>query len=592
MMYDLKITNGTIFDGTGTPGYLGNVAITGGKIVALGDCPGESKSTLDASGAIITPGFVDLHTHYDGQLSWDEEIAPSALHGVTTCVMGSCGVGFAPCRTSDRERLIELMEGVEDIPGTALSEGMQWDWTEFPEYMDALDAKPHTIDFLAQIPHDPLRIYVMGDRALANEVATDKDIAEMRRLVREALDAGAVGFSTGRTDNHRTSRGDNTPASEASAKELGGIAQAFEGSGHGVLNAVSDFNMADGDEYFDKEFDIIETMLEAAGGASMSISTMQRDGSPDQWKWIFKRCQEANDKGHTLRCQVAPRAIGVMLGLQATFHPFIGFPSYKKISHLPLDEQVSKMRDPEFKERLLQEKSEPLAGDGSSVPPLADEFLAKLDMVAMRLYRLGETPNYEPDVGSCLAAEASAKKQSVLSVVYDALLEQDGKALLYFPLMNYTGMNLDVVREMLTHPLALPGLSDAGAHVGTVCDASFPTFFMMHWARDRSTGKIPLEKIIKMQTHDTATFIGLSDRGVLAEGMRADINVIDFDKLRLHHPEMRQDLPGDGRRLLQAATGYLMTMVAGEVIVREDQLTGARPGRLVRSGQSEGSAAK
>lgn len=584
-MYDTKIINGKIIDGTGTPAYLGDIAITGGKISALGACPGESKVTIDASGAIVTPGFVDLHTHYDGQLSWDEEIAPSAMHGVTTCVMGSCGVGFAPCRETDRERLIELMEGVEDIPGTALSEGMQWDWEGFPEYLDALDAKPHTIDFLAQVPHDPLRIYVMGDRALANEVATEQDIEEMRRLVREALDAGAVGFSTGRTDNHRTSRGENTPASEASTSELAGIAKAFHGSKHGVLNAVSDFNMADGDEHFDREFDVIEHMLEAAGGASMSVSTMQRDGSPNQWKWILKRSQEANDKGHTLRCQVAPRAIGVMLGLQATFHPFIGFPSYKKISHLSIEEQVARMRDPEFKSTLLSEKSEPLAGDGSSVPPLADEFLAKLDMVAMRLYRLGETPNYEPPLNECMAAEAMAKKQPVLSVVYDALLEQEGKALLYFPLMNYTGMNLEAVREMLTHPLALPGLSDAGAHVGTVCDASFPTFSMMHWARDRKTGQIPLERIIQMQTHDTSKFIGLSDRGVLAEGMRADINVIDFIGLKLKHPEMREDLPGGGKRLLQEAEGYKMTMVAGEIIVRDDQLTGSRPGRLVRSGQ-------
>lgn len=276
-----------------------------------------------------------------------------------------------------------------------------------------------------------------------------------------------------------------------------------------------------------------------------------------------------------------------MLGLQATFHPFIGFPSFKKISHLSLPEQVAKMRDPGFKVQLLTEKSEPLAGDGSSVPPLADEFLAKLDMVAMRLYRLGEVPDYEPPVASCLAAEASQKKEPVLSVVYDALLEQDGKALLYFPLMNYTGMNLNVVREMLTHPLAIPGLSDGGAHVGTVCDASFPTFFMMHWGRDRKEGKIPLETIIKMQTHDTSRFIGLRDRGVLAEGMRADINVIDYENLSLKHPEMRQDLPAGGKRLLQEASGYLMTLVNGETIVRNDKLTSARPGRLVRSGQAE-----
>jgi len=585
-MYDIKIINGTIFDGSGRPGFSGNLAITGGRITEIGECAGEAKEVIDAAGAIVTPGFVDLHTHYDGQMSWDEEISPSALHGVTTCVMGSCGVGFAPARKEDRGRLIELMEGVEDIPGSALAEGLQWNWQTFPEYMDALDAKPHTIDFLAQIPHDPVRMYVMGDRAVANAVATDEDIAKMRDVVREALDAGAVGFSTGRSDNHRTSKGEETPASEAPGKELAGIASAFQGAGHGVLNAVSDFNMAAGDEHFDAEFDVLEQMLKAGGGAKMSMSTMQRDGSPKQWQRILDRCQKANDNGYTVRCQVAPRAIGVMLGLQATFHPFIGFPSYKKISHLSLSEQVAHMRDPAFKAQLLTEKSEPLAGDGSSIPPLADEFLAKLDMVAMRLYRLGETPNYEPPISSCLAAEAMSKKLPVLEVIYDALLEQEGKALLYFPLMNYTGMNLDVVHKMLTHPLAIPGLSDGGAHVGTVCDASFPTFFMMHWGRDRKEGKIPLEKIIKMQSHDTCEFIGLTDRGQLAKGLRADVNIIDYNNLSLRHPEMRQDLPAGGQRLLQAADGYIATMVNGEIIARDGALTGARPGRLVRSGQA------
>jgi N-acyl-D-aspartate/D-glutamate deacylase len=377
-----------------------------------------------------------------------------------------------------------------------------------------------------------------------------------------------------------------TPASEADAKELEGIAKAFVGSDHGVLMAVSDFNMSLGDDQFGAEFDVLERMVAAGGGARMSMSTMQRDGSPNQWKWILDRCEKANEKGHYVRCQVAPRAIGVMLGLQATFNPFMGFPSFKKISQLSLPEIVEHMRDPEFKKQLLTEKSEPLAGDGSSIPPLADEFLSKIDMVAMRLYRLGETPNYEPPLSSCLAAEAMSKKENVLSVIYDALLEQEGKALLYFPLMNYTGMNLDTVHAMLTHPLALPGLSDGGAHVGTVCDASFPTFFLMHWGRDREENKIPVEQIVKMQSHDTAEFIGLEDRGVLAVGKRADINVIDLENLSLRHPEMRQDLPAGGQRLLQAADGYLVTMVKGEIIARNGELTPARPGRLVRSGQS------
>jgi len=582
-MYDKKITGGTIIDGTGAARFTGDIAITDGTIVAVGDCPDSADETIDAGGAVVAPGFTDIHTHYDGQISWDSDMAPSSIHGVTTCVMGSCGVGFAPVRPTDHERLIELMEGVEDIPGTALSEGITWGWESFPQYMDAIDRLPHTIDFLSQVPHDALRVYVMGERAAADGAATDDDIDEMRRLVRQALDAGAVGFSTGRSDNHRSSRGEATPASEAAGTELAGIASAFVGAGHGVLQAVSDFDIASGDDRFGPEFDVLDQMLAAAGGAPMSISTMQRDHSPKQWRWILDRAQKAVDRGFDVRCQVGARAIGVMLGLQATFHPFMGFPSYKAISHLPLAERVKRMRDPELKARMIVETSEPVAGDGSAIPPLADFFLANLDMVAMRLFRLGEKPNYEPHVRTCFAAEALNKNEPVLSVIYDALLEQNGEALLYFPLYNYTGMNLDVVHEMLTHPLALPGLSDGGAHVGTVCDASFPTFLMTHWARDRDGARLSLEQVIKMQAHDTARFIGLRDRGTIAVGQKADVNVIDLDQLELLHPHMQRDLPGGSQRLMQRANGYVATLVGGEVIARDGGLTGARPGRLVRS---------
>jgi N-acyl-D-aspartate/D-glutamate deacylase len=582
-MYDLKIVGGKLIDGTGKPGYSGDIGIADGRIVAVGDCPDAAAETLDAAGAIVTPGFTDIHTHYDGQISWDEEMAPSSIHGVTTCVMGSCGVGFAPVRPTDHDRLIELMEGVEDIPGSALAEGITWSWESFPDYMDALDRVPHTIDFLAQVPHDALRVYVMGERAIADEAATAGDIQTMRDLVRQALDAGAVGFSTGRSDNHRSASGQATPASEAAGAELAGIARAFVGAGHGVLQAVSDFDMAQGDDKFHGEFDLLEQMLEAAGGRPMSISTMQRDHSPNQWKWILERAEQAVARGYDVRCQVAARAIGVMLGLQATFHPFMGFPSYKAISHLPLAERVRRMRDPELKAKMIRETSEPVAGDGSPIPPLADFFLANLDMVGMRLFRLGEKPNYEPAFNTCFAAEALAKGEPLLGVIYDALLEQDGRALLYFPLYNYTGMNLDTLREMLTHPLALPGLSDGGAHVGTVCDASFPTFLMSHWARDRDHGQLPLEQVIKMQAHDTARFIGLTDRGALAPGQKADINVIDFDRLELLHPVMQRDLPGGGQRLMQRAEGYVATLVNGIPIAENGVITGARPGRLVRS---------
>lgn len=584
-MYDLKIVGGTIVDGSGKERYTGDVGIKDGKLAAVGTADEGAKETIDASGAVVAPGFVDIHTHYDGQISWDEELAPSSIHGVTTCAMGSCGVGFAPVRPTDHDKLVELMEGVEDIPGTALSEGISWGWESFPEYMDVLDRMPHAIDFMAHVPHDALRVYVMGERAVADEAATPDDIAQMRQLLRAALEAGAAGFSTGRSDNHRSAVGDWTPASEADGKELAGIAEAFQGLSHGVLQAVSDFNIMHGDEHFDAEWGVLEEMLGAAGGRPMSVSTMQRDHNPNQWKWILDRAAKATEKGHEVRCQVGARGIGVMLGLQATFHPFMGFPSYKKISQLPLAERVAAMRNPELRAEMIQEKSDPVAGDGSMLPPLADYFLSNLDMVAMRLFRLGEKPNYEPSPNESFGAAAMASGEPVLGLIYDAMLEQDGEALLYFPVYNYTGMNLDAVHEMLTHPLALPGLSDGGAHVGTICDASFTTFLMTHWARDRDRGRIPLERVIQMQAADTARFIGLRDRGLLKPGLRADLNIIDFDSLELLPPTMLKDLPAGGQRLMQYAKGYVATLVQGEAIARDGKLTGARPGRLVRAGR-------
>ncbi|MCA9649447.1 MAG: amidohydrolase family protein [Myxococcales bacterium] len=585
MSYDLKISGGTIIDGTGKPGFVGDVAVADGRIVAVGRCEGSAKETIDAEGAIVTPGFVDIHTHYDGQVSWDEELAPSSLHGVTTAVMGSCGVGFAPVREADHQRIIELMEGVEDIPGSALAEGITWGWETFPQYMDVIDSRPHAIDFAVQVPHDVLRVYVMGERAVAGEAATDDDIACMRALVREALLAGAVGFSTGRTDNHRTAQGQPTPASEATIRELTGIAGAYEGLEHGVLQAVSDFDLLASDERFSDEFEVIERLAEAAPGHGTSISLMQRDQSPQQWKWIIERAEQAQARGTTIRLQVAPRGIGVLLGLTATFHPFMGYPSYKAICTLPLGEQVARMRDPDFRARLLAEKTDKVSGDGSSLPPLADILLAQIDMVSKRLYRLGERPDYEPDPRTCLWAEAQATGRSMLEVLYDAMLEDEGRALLYFPVYNFTELSLDNVHAMLTHPLALPGLSDGGAHVGTICDASFPTFLLSHWGRDRARGRIPLETLVRMQTHDTARFIGFHDRGTIAAGSKADLNVIDFAKLRLRSPVMQRDLPAGGRRLMQHADGYRATLVSGTVIARDGTLTGARPGRLVRGGR-------
>ena len=581
--YDLKITGGTIIDGTGAPRRSGDLGIKDGLLVDVGECSGTAAETLDVSGALVTPGFVDVHTHYDGQVSWDPDLAPSSIHGVTTCIMGSCGVGFAPCRPADHQRLIELMEGVEDIPGVALAEGLTWNWETFPEYMDAIDGFPHAIDFAVQVTHDALRVYVMGERATPGAIATEEDIATMRRLTREALEAGAVGFSTGRTDNHRSARGEPTPASEATIPELAGIARAFAGLGHGVLQAVSDFDM-DSDR-FDEEWGVLERMLEAADGHAMSISLMQRDQAHDQWKRIIENAERVSASGKTLRLQVAPRPIGVLLGLGATFHPFMGYPAYREIATLPLNERVAIMKDPAFKAKLLAQKHTRVSGDGSAIPPLADVLLERIDIVSMRLYRLGEQPNYEPDPMTCIGVEASNKKIPVLEAIYDALLEDDGKALLYFPLYNFTSMNLDNVHTMLTHPLAIPGLSDGGAHVGTVCDASFPTTLLSHWGRDRKKDRIDLETLVRMQTHDTSRFVGMTDRGTLEPGKRADINVIDFDNLRLGPPRLIHDLPAGGARLMQHATGYVATYVRGVKVAEGGALTGNRPGRLVRMGQ-------
>ena len=585
MSYDLKIVNGTIIDGTGADRRGANIGIKDGKIVEVGVCDGDAARVIDAAGAIVTPGFVDIHTHYDGQVSWDPELAPSCYHGVTTAVMGSCGVGFAPVRPTDRDRLVDLMQGVEDIPGTALHEGITWDWESFPEYMSALDAKPHVMDFACQIPHDALRVYVMGDRAVAQQSATEEDIAEMRRLTREALEAGAVGFSTGRTDNHRDAAGQHTPSAEATVQELTGIAAAFEGLDHGVLQAVSDFDMVEDHQRFDMEFDVLEAMAKAGHGHRMSISLLQRIRDTDQWRKIIERAERSTDAGHPIRLQVAARGIGVLLGLQATFHPFMGFPSYKKIAHLPLAERVATMRDPAFKAQVLSETSDKVAGDGSAIPPLADVMLSNLDFVSMRLYRLGDDFDYEPSPTVSVLAQALNAGRKPLDLIYDIMLEDEGRELLYFPIYNYIEQSLDVVHEMLTHPLALPGLSDGGAHVGTICDASFPTFMLTHWTRDRKTDRLPLERVVHMMTKANAEFMGFADRGVIAPGMKADLNVIDYENLQLRRPHIVHDLPAGGSRFMQDAVGYKATIVSGEVIVEDGALTGATPGRLVRLGR-------
>jgi N-acyl-D-aspartate/D-glutamate deacylase len=473
------------------------------------------------------------------------------------------------------------MEGVEDIPGTALHEGITWGWESFPQYLDHIDAAPHTIDFAAMAVHDPIRVYVMGDRAVANEVATEDDIRAMHELVAEALDAGAAGFSTGRTDVHRTADGDWTPSSEATREELVGIASALRGRRRGVLQAVNDFNLEREGDHFDEEFSILEDFARAAG-RPCSLSLMQRDFAPNQWLKILEETERLNADGVDFRVQVAPRAIGVFAGLDCTFHPLLAQPSYLAIRDKPLAERVAIMRDPEFRKRVLSEKPITLSGEGSSVPPIVDRIISEIDTIAFKLFRLGEDPDYEQPAERSLGAEAQKERLPIMEKLYDVCLELDGHQLIYFPIYNYTEFSYDNVHTMLTHPNALPGLSDGGAHVGTICDASFPAYLLSHWSRDRGNDRIPLSRVVQMLSADAADYLGLEDRGRLAVGKRADINVVDYDNLRLTAPRMVADLPAGGQRLLQEARGFRATLVAGMPVVSNDALTGERPGRLVR----------
>jgi N-acyl-D-aspartate/D-glutamate deacylase len=582
-MLDWLIEGGSVVDGSGAAPFTADVGVQGGRIVEVGRITGAARERVDARGAWVTPGFVDIHTHYDGQASWDETFSPSIHHGVTTVVMGNCGVGFAPVRAGHEGDLIKLMEGVEDIPGAALAEGIRWGWHSFPQFMSALDAMPHSLDFLVQVPHDPVRMAVMGERAYTQATAGADDIAAMRALVREALEAGAAGFSSGRTDNHRTAEGRETPAAEASADELCGIAQAFAGLGRGVIQMVSDFDVLKGPERFDAEFDLVEQVARASG-RPLSMTWLQRDPGGAQWQAIRERVDAAVAQGLPLYLQAAARGIGVIVGLEASFHPFMGFPAFKEIAHLPLAARAAAMREPARKARMLAEKSDRVAGDGSAIPPLVDILLARIELVSARMFPLGGTPDYEPSVRQSFLVRAKQRGTSALEALYDHFAEGDGTQLVYFPIFNYNDGSLEVVRSMLEHPRALAGLSDAGAHVGTVCDASFPTFMLTHWVRDRADGRLPLERAVEMLSSRNARYLGLADRGVIAAGRRADLNVIDPQRLRLTVPQLVRDLPAGGKRFLQRAEGCVGTWVGGEAVQREGAVTTARPGRLVRAG--------
>ncbi|NDG41475.1 MAG: D-aminoacylase [Betaproteobacteria bacterium] len=568
--FDLVIRGGEVADGLGGALRSADVAVRDGLIVEVGKLTGSGKQEIDARGLLVTPGFVDIHTHYDGQVMWDSQLAPSSWHGVTTAVMGNCGVGFAPVRTRDHERLIELMEGVEDIPGAALHEGLGWGWESFADYLDAVERRPHDIDVCAQLPHGALRVYVMGERAARLEAATPDDIAQMRSLAAEAMRAGALGFSTSRSMNHRSIKGDPIPSLRATRDELMGIALGLRDAGRGVLQFISDFNAPS----LEVEFAMLRELVEVSG-RPMSISLAQRHSSSRGWRKLLDLVGDAVGAGLTMRAQVAPRPIGVLFGLQGSRNPFSACPSFKaEVAALPLAGKVERLRDPLLRARLLVE-IEALQGDSMGLRLTAFD----------RIFPFGDPPEYEPAASSSLAAQAVSRGVSAAELAYDLLLEDEGRAFLFAPFANYADYNLDACREMLDDPNTVVGLGDGGAHVSIISDGSFPTYLLTHWGRDRPQGRFDLAWLVKRQTSDTARAVGLLDRGVIAPGMKADLNVIDMAKLGLSAPVMSADLPAGGKRLLQRASGYVATIVSGVAVYRDGQATGALPGRLVRGPQ-------
>jgi N-acyl-D-aspartate/D-glutamate deacylase len=564
---DIVIRNGTVLDGTGADPIEADVAIAGGRMAAVGPrLAASAAEEIDARGLLVTPGFVDIHTHYDGQAVWDSHLAPSALHGVTTAVMGNCGVGFAPVRPGTEATLIELMEGVEDIPAPVLAEGLDFRWHSFADYLDVLAAKPRDIDLCALVPHAAVRVYVMGERALALENANQADIAAMRDIVAEAVRAGAFGFSTSRTISHKTLKGDPTPTLRAQEEKLRGIAAGLREAGMGFIEAVSDFNQPDPET----EFALLRRVAEAAGRPMVFTLTARHDRR-EHWRTLLALANQATAEGVTIRPVFPPRAIGILMGLTGSQNPFSGTPSYKAIAPLPLEQRVAALRDPALRARILGEDR----FEGSNFP-----LIRRLSFE--RIFPFGDPPDYTPPREASIAAIAAREGRSAEEVAYDALLADDGHAFLYCALTNYGNYDLEPSAAMLREKNTIVGLSDGGAHVGFISDASFQTFLLTYWGRDRQGERVKVPELVRRLTSDTARAAGLHDRGVLAPGMRADVNVIDFDRLSFGRPTMRYDLPAGGRRLMQGATGYVATIQSGQVTYREGVATGALPGRLVR----------
>jgi N-acyl-D-aspartate/D-glutamate deacylase len=566
-MHDLVIRGGKVVDGSGQPARTADVAIDGDRIAAVGKVDEPGRREIDADGLLVTPGWVDIHTHYDGQATWDPEVSPSGWHGVTTVVMGNCGVGFAPARASDREWLIQLMEGVEDIPGAALAEGMSWNWESFPEYLDELDRTARVLDVASLMPHGALRAYVLGE-GRANDAATAEEIVEMANLAREGVLAGAIGVSTTRTMLHRAKDGELAAGTTAAADELIGIGEALGKAGHRVFSVAGD--MLD----LDHE---IGWMSEISKRASIPVTyqVLQADFAPDLWREWINRGLAANRRGAWLVPQVAGKPASVLVGFESTYHPFASNPAYQAIAHLPFEERIAKLRTPEVREAIL----------GTDVP--AGGLEALLLASFSKLFPLGDPPNYEPSPDQSVEAIAKREGREPREVAYDLMLRQDGHELLYLPVLGYAGGGLSAAYEMLNHPGTVLGLGDGGAHCGVLCDASLPTFMLTHWVRDRDRGeRLPLEYAVHLQTRRTSELYGFLDRGLLQPGYLADVNVIDFEGLRLDPPEMVYDLPAGGKRLIQRGNGYRATVKRGAVVREHDEATGELPGQLLRGPQA------
>jgi len=576
--YDLVIRGAQIVDGSGSSPFEGDVAVLDGRIAAVGRFDGEGREEIDARGLIVTPGFVDIHTHYDGQATWDPYLTPSSLHGVTSIVFGNCGVGFAPVAPGRQQFLIELMEGVEDIPGTALSEGMQWEWETFPEFLDAIEKRRFAVDIGTQVAHGPVRAYVMGERGAKNEPATPQDIERMSAIVEEGLQAGALGFSTSRTIVHRAIDGEPVPGTFAAEDEVFGIGRALQRAGAGIFELAPAGTV--GEDELIKPHKELDWMLRLSAeiGRPITFAMVQNDQAPDLWREMLEASAAAVANGSQVYPQVAGRPGGVIMGLEPGFHPFATRPSFIEVADLPLPERVERLRDPARRARILAE-----------APATEDPMASSVD--TSRIFPVTDPPNYEPGPEESITGLAKARDVGPEELMYDLLLEDEGKALFFFHLLNYSNGNGDHLLEMLRHPRAALGLSDGGAHCGMICDASMPTYMLTHWARDRDGERVSLEFVVKRQTRDTAELYGLLDRGLVAEGMRADLNLIDFERLRLHPPEMRSDLPAGGKRFVQGAEGYVATIVAGQIVSREGEATGQLPGRLVRGGQADPRAA-